>query len=52
MPWVYIWTKDKFNGPIFGGGGGWVRKGGEWSGDLYPGRKALQFIIFSFFQFC
>ena len=26
MPWAYIQIKDKFDGPIFGwgGGGGWV----------------------------
>ena len=32
-PWVYIWTKDKFDGLIFGVGG------------LYSGVKTLQFGI-------
>ena len=34
MPWAYIWTKDKFDGPIIR-----ERKG------LYLGRKTLQFAI-------
>ena len=42
MPWVYIWTKDKIDGPIFvrgGGGGGYIR------GGIYSGGKTLQFAI-------
>ena len=35
-------TKGKFDGPIFGGGGGW---GGDYMGDLYSGGKILQFAI-------
>ena len=31
MPWVYIWTKDKIDGPIF------VRGGGEGGEVIYGG---------------
>ena len=38
MPWVYIQTKDKFDGPIFGG---LIYRGG-----LHLGGKRLQFAIY------
>ena len=38
MPWVYIQTKDKFDGPIFGG---LIDRGG-----LHLGGKRLQFAIY------
>ena len=37
MPWAYIQTKGKFDGPILGGG--------LYTGDLYSEGKALQFAI-------